>query len=169
MRKRMLVAAAFCLFCVVLFAQPPGKSYKQQLREKRERDLWWPQLGTVIGTRWEYQDDGKTRLFQTWEKPDETTMVGCNFQVLGSDTTWLETMHLVKKGKEIEFIPDVFAEKPAVFVLMGKEGFEFFFENQAGVFPQEMVLERAGRHEISMLFRGLLLGKKVQVRSVFQD
>lgn len=168
MKKGTLAAAAFCLFSLAIFAQP-NLTYKQALAQKKERKLWWPQLGTVLGSRWEYQDDGKTKLWQTWEKTDEATMVGCNFSVLERDTTWLETMHFVKKEKEIQFIPDVFAETPAVFVLQRKEGLEFFFENQAGVFPQEMVLERAGRHEISMLFRGLLFGKKVQSRSVFQD
>ena len=166
MKKRSLAAAAFCLFCLAIFAQPT-KRYLDLLDKKREPARHWMQVQMVVGTHWEYQNDGKTRLWQTWEKTDDTTMVGCAFTVLERDTTWLETMHLLKKGPEIRFIPDVFAARPAVFVLSRKKESEFIFENPDGVFPQEMTLEQVGRKEFSMIFRGWLFGKKVESRSVF--
>lgn len=168
MKKRNLAAFAFCLLSLTIFGQAQ-KRYLELLDKKKEPGRHWSLLQTMCGTRWEYQNDGKTKLWQTWEMADENMMVGCNFTVLERDTTWLETMHFTKKGSEIQFIPDVFAEKPAAFILRGREESEYIFENRDGVFPQEMRFERVGRNEFSMLFRGWLFGKKVETRSVFQN
>ena len=87
---------------------------------------------------WERIDKSENQ-FETWEVAGKTQLKGKAIKIISQDTTLLETLEILQKGKKIYYLATVIGQnqgKSIPFLLTQQQDKIFRFENQKHEYPQ---------------------------------
>lgn len=84
------------------------------------------------------------KLYESWQKVNDSTLKSKSFRVTQADTTMLEQVDLVLRRQKIFYIPVVADQnnhEPVIFTLINSAGSRYVFENLLHDFPQRVIYE----------------------------
>ncbi len=94
----------------------------------------------ILGTWSNTTNDSK--LFEIWEKENDSTYSGISYMLVKNDTTFYETIKLISIGQDLFYIPtvnDQNDDQPISFKLISEINKKFIFENKKHDFPQRII------------------------------
>ncbi len=106
--------------------------------------------------KWE-RDIKKGMTHEFWEKVDANTFNGKSLNIVGGDSTVLETVFIKKIDREIYYIVTVAGqnkEKAVRFKLVNIENNTFVFENLQHDFPQIIIYEFDSNEKLKAQIKG---------------
>lgn len=106
--------------------------------------------------KWE-RDIKKGMTHEFWEKVDYNTFKGRSLNIVGVDSTVLETVLIKKIDMETYYIVTVAGqnkEKPVQFKLVKTENNTFVFENLQHDFPQIIIYEFVSNEKLKAQIKG---------------
>lgn len=110
-------------------------------------------------------------LGESWIKLNDSTFKGKGFFTSGKDTVSSESIELLKRGKDLLYIPTVKEQneaQPVSFTLSAASGNTWVFENPAHDFPQKISYTRISGDsllaEISAMSAGKLRSEKFRMK-----
>jgi hypothetical protein len=114
----------------------------------------------LIGNWENITEEGK--LSETWEKKNDSTLVGESYFIRDKDTLHSERIELSQKEEELFYIPIVKGQnnnKPVTFKLTLATENEFTFENPTHDYPQKIVYKMVNASNILATISGKQQGK----------
>lgn len=115
------------LFALTSFSSPQPSAFQQ--------------LHALAGGTWVMKTT-RGLLCEEWKKENARQIRSRAFKVSGTDTTWLETVHLEQKGNSITYtstVKDQNAGQAIPFTLISSENGKFIFSNPEHDFPQRII------------------------------
>ena len=115
---------------------------------RSERDPYDQWIG-----KWQ---DPKGYLIEEW-KMDGTSLVGNNYKVTGQDTSFLESLKVIKSDSGIFYIPTVFNQndgKPIPFKKTYSDDSKFTFSNPQHDFPQTITYTFLSKDDLEVTIGG---------------
>ena len=101
-------------------------------------------------------------LLESWEKKNDSTLIGTSFFIQNKDTIFTEQIALEEREKELFYIPTVSDQnngKPVSFMLTSATKKQLVFENPAHDFPQKITYNAIGKDSLIAEVSGLQNGK----------
>jgi len=86
-------------------------------------------------------------IYEEWQQHTAAEMRGRSYRVKGGDTAFLENISLVKKDKELFYVPVTIGqnnEQPVYFKLTSFKDKQFVFENAEHDFPKRITYKMIG-------------------------
>lgn len=114
----------------------------------------------LIGNWENITEEGK--LSETWEKKNDSTLVGESYFIREKDTLHSERIEVLQKGEDLLYIPTVKGQnndKPVTFKLTLATENEFTFENPAHDYPQKIVYKMVNANSLVATISGKQQGK----------
>jgi hypothetical protein len=122
--------------CLVLAMTTVSGFCQTQPRQIKKSFL---DLHSLVGT-WSMSTK-KAVFYETWQKINDSTLMGRSYQVNGKDTVTTEQVQLIMRGDSIRYIPTVNENNnnPVLFTLVKLEKGSYTFENKEHDFPQRII------------------------------
>ncbi|MDX2045181.1 MAG: DUF6265 family protein [Chitinophagaceae bacterium] len=101
-------------------------------------------------------------LHEEWKTSGNDIMKSQSYRVNNNDTVMMETAELLKKGKDIFYIPTVPNQnqgKPVEFKLTSAQNNEYIFENPEHDFPQRIIYNLKSATETEATIDGSINGQ----------
>jgi len=111
-------------------------------KKSKEHHENMDQLDWLLGT-WAILTP-EHRLYETWEKLNDSVYAGSSVIIINSDTAYTEKISLLKKNDELFYVPTVSNQndgKPVEFKLKSTEHGIYVFENTEHDFPQRIIYD----------------------------
>jgi hypothetical protein len=116
-------------------------------------------LHLLLGT-WSMETE-RGMLYESWQKMNDSTLMGKSYKVNGKDTVMTEQVELVSRKGKIMYIPTVEENnnKPVAFILVRLENRSYTFENKAHDFPQRIIYNLPQKNTMHAWIEGNMNGQ----------
>lgn len=162
LKNRIFRISSILLLVVVITA---CQNNSQSSKNEKKQDLTnIEDANFIIGSWINTQPDG--HISEVWGKIDDSTMYGITFFVKGVDTVSFEEILLVRREKNLLYIPKVSDQnenKPVVFTRIKSRPDRLVFENTEHDFPQKIVYMKISKDSIFAEISGKIDGKEKYV------
>lgn len=119
------------------------------------------QLIQLTGGTWVMKTKVSTTC-EEWKKKNSSVLTAISYRIKGKDTAQLETVELVMKGNEINYIATTANDndsKPVAFKLVETKGSKFTFSNPQHDFPQRVIYEFVNKDSLHAWIEGTYISE----------
>ena len=146
---------AIALICMLTACSQKPTIENESVKPKKIAQANW-----LVGT-W-FSKSGERSNYETWNKSNDSTYVGRSYTIQHGDTVSAESIKLVQRGGEINYVPTVQGQNndmPIMFKLVSSDSNKLAFENPAHDFPQIITYWRVPPDSLIAEISGMINGE----------
>ena len=146
---------AIALICMLTACSQKPTIENESVKPKKIAQANW-----LVGT-W-FSKSGERSSYERWNKSNDSTYVGRSYTIQHGDTVSAESIKLVQRGGQINYVPTVQGQNndmPIMFKLVSSDSNKLTFENPAHDFPQIITYWRVPPDSLIAEISGMINGE----------